>query len=316
VEKFIKSIRKNYRAILGSFILALILWFAVTTDKEYTYNIQVPLTIAPLEKTLVLKNIPPEYAILKVQGSGRSLFILNFLKPNINLLLPGLKNSQTIQLKNYLSRFQLPADLNIRILDIIYPRQITLGVDKLAERDIPIKVVESIQPAAGYIKIGFNLSSDSVHVRGPISIINAQKFILTDTLRKKEVKYPFNQEITLHNPASGLLVLEPEAIKVRAIVEAIVERTLYDVPIEVIHLPSDLSVETDPMAISIRVRGSESLISALTAHDIKALFDYTKSFVPGTERYLMQISVPPSVDWLEVSPKDFQLKLMRKGKKN
>ncbi len=313
MEQLIQSLRKNYRALSGSFFLALILWFAVTSDKEYVYNLRVPLSIRPLEKGLVLKNIPPDYAMLKVQGSGRSLFTLGFLKQKIRLELPGLKKKQTIQLKNYLNRIQLPADLNIRILDIIYPRRIRLEVDRLAERNIPIKVAASIQPEAGYTMIGFELSSDSVHVQGPKSTVFAKKFIRTDSLYKAHVKYPFSQKVSLHNPSPGILVLNPGKIKVRVVVEPIVERVIYDVPIDVLHLPKDLTAETDPPAISIRVRGNESLISALTPRDIRVVFDYAKNYKPGKVRYLMQISVPPKVDWLEVSPQDFQLKLMRKG---
>jgi len=315
VEELIQYLRKNYRALLGSFFLALILWFAVTSDKEYTHNLRVPLVIAPLEKGLVLKNVPPDFAMLKVQGSGRALFTLNFLKQKIHLDLPGLKKNQTIQLKNYINRFQLPADLNIRILDIIYPRQITLEVDKLAERDIPIKVIDAVNPAPGYMKIGFKLMPDSVHVRGPRSLVLEQKYILTDTLRKKQVKYPFTQKIALSNPSPNTLILSPDELRVKVIIEPIVERTIYDVPIEIIHLPGDLSAETDPTSISVRVRGNESLISGLTVRDIHVVFNYAKSFVSGKERYLMQISVPPKVDWLEASPQDFQLKLMRKEKK-
>ena len=73
-----------------------------------------------------------------------------------------------------------------------------------------------------------------------------------------------------------------------------------------------MDAEATPQTISLRVKGGESRVSALTKDEIDVIFNYETSFKSGTTNYLMQIKTPDDITWVEASPQTFSLKLVRK----
>jgi YbbR domain-containing protein len=94
-------------------------------------------------------------------------------------------------------------------------------------------------------------------------------------------------------------------------VEQIVERTIYDVPIQIVGVPSNLNATSSPRNISLRIKGSESLITQISKDEITVFFDYGKQYQKGTTDYNFQIEMPNNVSWTSASPDKFRLHLQR-----
>lgn len=312
MNKLIKYFRKNYKMLMSSFILAFILWFAVTTDKEYTYKIEIPLKINRVAKDRVLKELPPEKAVVEVRGKGRSLFSLYFYNPEVELDLPEVNNSTTIHLKDYINHFNLPMEFGVRIIDVIEPKNIELQVDRFAEMIKYISVSSVIKTQPGYVLMNTTPSQDSVIVSGPISLIRELKEISTDTFSVDNVKYPFKRKQRLISPNPNVIHLEPSEIEVNYNIEQLVERKIYNIPIQFVGLPDNLLAESTPAMISLKVKGGESIIAAITPDEISATFNFTKNYKVGKIKYPVEIETPLNVSWLEASPQFFELKLKKK----
>lgn len=303
---------KNYKPLLLSFLLALVLWLVITTNKKYTTKIEVPLKITRLAPGRVLINPHPEKVVLEISGKGRALIGLNFYQTSINLELPEIKESTTIHLMDYKNHFNIARELGIEIVEILEPKNIKLEVDIYDEVKKPVKIRSYIKPMPGYILLRTQLEKDSVLISGPISILNNIEYIYSDSISKTDVKYPFTSKAALLEPRSGVTNLNPDKINVYFQVEQLVERNIYNIPIQIVGVPSNLIAGASPSTISLRVKGAESAVAAISVDEITVVFNYFRNYRQGQLVYPMQIETPENISWVEASPKTFRLQLKRK----
>jgi len=311
MNRLITYFLKNYRPLLTSLFLALLLWLAVITDKTYTMRLEVPFAITKLADGYVLTKTVPKTVSLEVSGKGRALISLNFYQPSIDLELTEFRKSGTIQLSDYQKRFHLPRNLGIKIVDILKPRQLTLQVDHLARVRKLIDVQAKIKPSPGYVLSDIVSNTDSVWVSGPRELLKSFTKVSSVQIEKTNIKYPFETHLQLINPGPGIFRLEPDHILVRFVLEQLVERTLYNIPIQIVGVPDDFQASTIPPTITLRVKGSESRISALKQNQVTAIFNYKRMFKEGKMSYSVRVDSPPAVEILDISPKQFRLQLKR-----
>ncbi len=312
MKKILNFFSENYKPLLASFFLALLLWIAVTTDKVYTTRVEVPFTISRLAAGKVLVNEIPDKIVLEVSGKGRALFGLSFYKRTIKLELPEINRTTTIYMSNYLKRLTIGRELGVKVVDVISPKKLDLVIDDYAEAKRPVKFVGRIKPLAGYILQKIEISPDSVQISGPKKLIRRTKYVYTDSLIRKDVKYPFKTMVRLHAPKKKVISLEPDAVTIYFKIEQIVERSLYNIPIQFIGIPPQYLANATPPNISIRVKGAESLISNLDPAQITVYFNYQNQYQEGKVMYPVQVETPKGVSLISVSPKNFRLHLKRR----
>lgn len=311
MKKVLRFFVSNYRSLLASMSIAVILWATIITDRVYVTRIEAPLHIKRLATNRVLLNPPPVKAILDVEGKGRALIALNFFPTSIDLELPDIDHSTTLNLNEYKNQFKIGREIGIEIVDIIEPKTIDLQVDRFFEDWKPIKLHGQVKPLAGYILTGSELSQDSVLVSGPRSLIKMMNYIYCDSINFQNAKYPFETEVRLLNPKIGVLQLNPQIIKVKYHIEQLVERTIYNIPIQLTGVPVDLIAAASPATITIRVKGGESVVSNVTPLQISTVFDYNKDYQKGQLYFPVRVRTPENVTLLEISPKNFRLQLKR-----
>jgi len=305
-------LRENYRILLIAFGLAVLLWVVVTTDKEYTTRVEVPFTVSRVAADYILSEAPPSKLILDVTGNGRALFSLYFIKKSIDLELPEVKHSTVIQLKDYQKSFHLASELGVKITDIVEPKSIRLKVDRYAEIKKPISILSKIEPQPGYIFDGMSVNFDSTLVSGPLSLLNSISYIYSDTISKKGLKYPFSSTVKLQQPSPGISSLSPSSVVINFNIEELVERPVYNIPIQILSIPPEFLASAVPPTVTIRVRGAESKAAALTADQITAVFDYQKYYRSGTVEYPVVVETPRDITLLEILPNSFRLQLKRR----
>ncbi|NOG44102.1 MAG: hypothetical protein HND50_02675 [Calditrichaeota bacterium] len=312
MDKYLSYIKANYRSLSGSVFLALLLWFTIASDKEYTHVIKVPLSIETLGENLVLTKKPPQTVRLKVKGTGRALFALNFVDQQIGIEFPEITSSQVLSLNDYKNQFQFPRDLGVEILDVVSPKKISLEVDTYEERYVPVKITNDIKAVPGYLLVNYFSDFDSVFVSGPKSIVEKMHYVETKIIKNYDVRFPFETTTELISPRNEIVTIEPKIIKVNFNIEQLVERTVYNIPIQILNVPTNLTAEATPTTISVRVKGGETRVSSLEIDEIDVLFDYASDYQSGKLNYLMQVKTPEDVTWVEVSPQYFNIKLVRK----
>ncbi len=303
---------QNYKPISVSFIFSVVLWFVVKTDQEYTINLNADLKLKSLAPDMVLLEPIPDKVQVKVQAKGRSLIAVRFYRNSLNLELPDFKKSATINLAEYISQFNFPAELNIKVLEILHPKKLNIKIDKFLSKRIPVKIKYDIKPLPGYILSGLKKQNDSIWVSGPQSVVANTRYIYSDSIVEKDVKYPFDIDVRLLPPKKEVVEISPNKTNVKFNIERLVERSFYNVPIQIVGVPYGFEATATPKNISVRVKGAESRIAKLKPIEIAAIFNYAAYYKHGEIKYTVQIQLPQNVDLVEVSPEEFRLNLKRK----
>ena len=254
----------------------------------------------------------PDSITLLVKGSGQTLFGLNFVRKAVVLDAGEADKTRLLDLRKQKNQLRLPVSSGIEILKVVQPQKLYIEIDRRVQRKLPVYIQSRVETEPGYLIVREKVTPDSIHVTGPEKLLNKINAIPTDSILAVGTRYPVSRKVRFISPYPGVVRVRPEKGMVSIVVEPIVERTLYDVPIQLVNIPADLIGVAEPKSVSVRVKGGETRISNLSVNEITVLFDYKLSFRNGTMDYPMQIITPPDVTWLEVSPKRFELQLIRK----
>lgn len=302
----------NYKPVISSFLLALLLWIVVTTDRHYTMKIEVPLKISRVASGYVLSSTPPGKVLVEVGGKGRALIGLIFYKKSIDLELPEIDISTRIQLMDYKNRFNIARELGVEIVEIIEPKTIDIRVDRFVERRVPVKLESFIRPAPGYILTNINADQDSVSISGPAEMVKKTNLLKTEPIIREGVKYPFNIPVRIISPNPGLVQVQPEDIGVHVGIEQLVERTIREIPVQIVGVPPDLEARAVPPNILVRIKGGQSAVTEIGKDQFTAIFNYRREFRTGQFSYEPHIEAPDKVTVIGVQPQEFRLHLMKK----
>jgi YbbR domain-containing protein len=307
-----EKIKVNIKPIIGSLIIALILWIVVATEKIYSYQIRVPIEIVRLAPGKTLLEPIPEYSLIEVQGKGRSLIAAWFYDVRFRLEFPAISKNQKIDLNDYLSYLDLPATFAIEILEIIEPESFDLKIDNKLEKKIPVKLSDEIEVDNGYVFTGYTFGPDSVLITGPESKIEKIHNLMSGEIEQLSTMSEFSSRITLPNPEPGIIDISPSEVSVNIDIQLLSDRIVYKIPIIIRNVKSNLVVTAIPPELALKVKGGEKIVAALKASDIKAEIDYGSQYRRDREQYAASISTPENISWIECIPKTFSLHVKRK----
>ena len=307
-----RQLRKSIKPIIGSVFLSIMLWFMVTTSKEYTTKIKVPLEVSRLAKGKTLLDLIPSEITLEIRGSGQSLIALYLYESSFKLELPQTTKDTKIILADQLVFLDLPSRLGLEVVEILEPKTLDLKVDDFIVTDKPVQFSGKINTEPGYIVLDTTYSRDSVRITGPKSLIDKINHISTKPSIFENQKYAFNKIMKLESPIPHLIKLFPQEINVQFEIQRLVERVVYDIPVTIKNVPNGLQVEPTPIALSLRVKGGEKIVEKLIPNEILAEIDFALQYNPEQSDYPVRIKTPSEISWLESSPKTFKLTVKRK----
>jgi len=203
----------------------------VTTAKDYTTQIKIPLEVSRLAKGKTLLEPILSEVTLEIRGSGQSIIAFYLYESSFKLELPDVTKSTKLTLADHLVFLDLPSRLNLEVVEILEPKIVELMVDDFVVSQKPVQFYGLVETEPGYIVLDTIYSSDSVRISGPKSIIDTIRFISTEKTEYKNQKYAFNNLLKLKFPVSELINIDPNEIDVQFEIQRIVERVVYDIPV-------------------------------------------------------------------------------------
>src|ERR1043165_2378144 len=147
--------------------ITLGLWFAVTTQRApaTTRLHNVPLEFI-LPENVEIGNDPPRVVEVTLQGSQSKLLemtVANLVaRADVTALRPGDRVARLYESV----RMDLPED--VRIIEVT-PRNITLHLETVIERDVPVEARFEGELPEGFRRTGIFVTPERVRVRGPES---------------------------------------------------------------------------------------------------------------------------------------------------
>ena len=235
--------RANWKVILLCFSTAAIFWFFNALNKEYTTQINYPVTLAFDRDSLVILRDPPDEIPINVTGGGWQLLKSTIsVKAEPVIIKPDNPvHTQFLTANNLLPIFSSQLkDLNINYIAI---DTIVFKIDPYKDRNLRI----TLDSTSIQLKENFHITSkiflepDSVNFRGPASLINQLPDVFMVSLSEKNINSGYNEELSLDLFSRTLIKKNPEVIHISFEVEEFIEQTS-TLNVEMVNFPYDSSV--------------------------------------------------------------------------
>ena len=244
-----KHKRKNCQElvlILVSLGLGILIWLLVVGADQMDMTLTVPIEILNLPKQLVIYNQYQKEVEVTLRGPRT---IMQEMRSR-NLSLPvdlSQAGPDTVVLSTDRLPLQLPS--GIAVLRI-QPASITLSIDQLAQRNIPVEAQVKGKVGLGYALKEITLTPDKILVSGPQSFLEQQPVLKTAPIdldgRTRSETIPVN--LALSSELMSLIGETSVAAKI-TVQEKFVEKIVYNIPIKAKDAAAPVSFEPDAVSV-------------------------------------------------------------------
>lgn len=285
---------------LVSLCFAIFLWYFVAGEDKVDVNIQVPIEIVNLPRELVIANQFKKE--LEVTVSGPRGLVKDLANKHatrsVDLSKAGLGN---FEIRNDLDSIRFPR--GIRVLRI-QPTHVSLLLDQLVKKDLPIKVRRSGEPAEGFLLDSIGLEPDEITVAGPKSVLDEVTALHTVPINLHNLKISTVRQVALDiKPAIANLIGEPIVTARINIREQMVDKIIGKLPISVLHPPAHGGVQLAPKTVTIQTQIPYNTVQEVD--DLSSLFEAkvdVEGLASGRHELNVEISLPPRAVTLNLMP--------------
>lgn len=269
-------LRDNWLLLLASLLLAVLVWNYV--NDELTESLTIWPHLAPQEipeKLTLAKGAPTEIKVV-LRGTRRSLSAVDASKMVVHYKLPTHAGPAEITLRS--GDFNLPPGVEVSE----FPERFNIELEEIDEKSVPVRVITEGAPQPGYAVAGVTAMPAEVKISGRHEAIDRITQLETRPIDLASKNRRFSAYAPLVIPSEVRCQPDFVAVSVDIGPQPVV-RDFTDVEVK---YPAangtELKVRIDPPQISVRLRGDQKVLLAMTARDILAFVD--ASSLPKTAR--------------------------------
>jgi hypothetical protein len=259
-----EALLANWGTKLTALALATLLWIAVAADQPTSQLVPVTLDVTPPGGRALTHALPGVKALLV--APARELVKLYGTPPAIHKIVPDSVSSTRYVLELSPADVSLPGGGDAKVQDV-QPRSITVTLDDVTRRTVPVTPKVSIHPDSGFDVVGgIGVSPSTVTISGPAALVARVSSVTTVPLDISSASGPVTQVVAIDTAGLGLVRVMPRAVEVAADVAPVSERVLMGVPVA---FPGDRTGwESEPPAVIVTVRGPVARLHRLTRDSV------------------------------------------------
>jgi YbbR domain-containing protein len=284
--------------------LAIGLWmFVNTAERGAVESLNVPISYSTLPEGMVIVNHPPTIVKIEVTGPRSLLSLLDPERLTLRIDLRSVSSGQ--------SEFRIdPAMFNVgrnTAVTSISPDQLSLDLDRLVTRDVPVHLAVQDRVAPGYTISSVDINPPSVTIVGPSRYVSPLTFVRTEPFELKGLTAETNRSVEIAPPDPSL-GLSTGHVDVRVnVAEAITDREFRAVDVEV--KDSDFKYRVEPKQATLTIRGPAVKLAGLAPKGL-AYVD-ANGLAPGSHELPLQVTVPDGMQLVRSSPDKVRLRMYR-----
>ncbi len=294
----------NWPIKLTSLALAAVLWAAVAAEEPTTQLVPVDLMVQPPVGRVLTRPLPPVKALYA--GSARELIKLYASPPVITAAIPDTVTGSSYVLDLQPADLKLAEDAAVKAQDV-QPRRIEVTLDTVSRRLVPVVPRVTIRPDTGFAVIGgIALSPSSVYVHGPEAVVARIDSVRTVPLEITAVRDPVRRAVAIDTAPLGVAQVARKDVEISADIEAVSDRVLLDVPVQV--RPDRGAWTAEPATVIVTLRGPTARVTQLSRDSIAVVASPASG--GRRETVHLHVTAPPGIEGL-ATPDTVQVR--RKG---
>lgn len=303
--------KRNLKILILSLIFAFALWVYINLNLSYSLDLSVPVEIQSSTSQALSEEIPSSID-LTVKGKGWDLLNILISKNLIYTLdISKLKKDSKIITEQFINeRLQLHPNLSVLKIN---PDTISISLDKVSEKYIPLKNNIIVNLKDGYSIIGKPiLIPDSVKVQGASYLINRIKSIPLESKVFNKVSSNINGIINIKDTLSNLIKIDPKQINFSYNIQLSAEKNFDDINIDILNIPNDKEVLLIPPKVNLTLRGGVDHLAQIIQSDISVKVDFDKIESDTLGYIIPSVKIPEELNLLKMEPQKLQYIIKRK----
>lgn len=295
-----KQILDNLWLKITAVVLALLVWLHVATEKDYTYDLYLPVTEISLNDSLTLASQPPGSVLVSVSGTGKALLRKKWRELGLRINATNLRTGDHSVTLSPDNTTLIGAAGDHSLEEILSPARLTLHVDRLGEVRVPVVGNYQAEAAEGFaIASPVLIKPDTVTVTGPRSVLNEIYQVPTEQKKLSSLRTNATLELPLVLPPMYGLSVTPDTVEIRLEVLPVKTRSFESVPVRLFNAPPDSNFVAMPPTVTIALSGPPEEIDLLSPATITASADYRARSAGA--RAAIRVDYPPAFRLKELS---------------
>ncbi|HEV3109706.1 MAG TPA: CdaR family protein [Candidatus Binataceae bacterium] len=295
---------RNVSLRILAVLIAIGLWFFVNAgQREAQSNFLVPVDYRGAPTGLIIVNRRPDFVNLSISGPRTLLSLLDPGRLTVHLDLRGLTPGQA-DYKITPDMFRIPRQTTI---DRIVPSQITLDVDQIMTREVPVRLSVKGQAASGLAIGSIDLKPSVVTVTGPSHALRNVEAIDTMPFDVQGASEPVSRYVQLADVGTSIRLSNNWVLATVKLQEVVSEREFHDVAVAVKN--ADRKFLVHPPHISLTVRGPQKRLTGLELDG--SVYVDARDLGVGWFEIPVQVDLPKGLEVVHENPDKVKLRLYR-----
>lgn len=265
MQRLKATLMNNLGIKIASIILALSILAHVRSSEEREFDLAVPVRLSGLAADLTFSGYVPETVPIRLRARGLDEWRLRARPPQVRIDLsearPGL-----LQRPISTSDVVLPGGADAEVRTLLAPVSLSLEVEPLLLRTVPVRPRLLGVPAEGFLPFGdVRVTPDSLWIRGPATAVEGLDSILTEEVDLSGRNQSVEERVVLVAPEN--IEMEVETVELRVPIHAVEEHAIGPVAVQ---LPPGLvrGWTTRPDSVRVRLQGPLAVLLDVRASDV------------------------------------------------
>ncbi len=312
---------KTWKNILTFFFFLLIafgFWVLQYLQQQFEADVVVPLKYKNVPAQISLDPGLPQEINLRVAGKGTVLlnFTLNQKISSIDIDLKKLNPEKSyysisgVALEKEIEKY-LPASTSLVSCN---PDKIEIKYNPQRKKTIPVKIVGSILPKAGFMfEDSIHLEPQEVTVYGSEIVLDTLEAIYTKSVNMNDLQAHFDKKVELIFPEG--ITSDKKTVMLSADIEGYTEK-VFKLPVICENAPDDYVVRLFPSIIEFTCQVPLSKYTTLTENDFKLYVEY-KELIDNKESSV-PVKVSLTAKWVKhyrLSPENIEFLIEKRAGK-
>lgn len=274
---------------LTSLALSVLLWLVASSEEPASGLLSVELKVQPPSGRTIVRD--PGLIRATVVGPRGDLIRLSRDNLVLTRILPDSLSADSVSLTIDPGDVVFPGNSSVRVQDV-EPRRVAVELDPVAQRMVPVHPVVRVQSQSGFEVVGgVAVMPGEVRIAGPSDRVSTIDSALTAPLELTRANGPTEERLMVDTSGFGPVRVFPSRVTVSLNVQAVGERTLWPVPVQV---PSALPYRPDRDTVTVRIHGPRARLATLTADSVAVtLGPVAPGASPG--RVGLRVILPPGL---------------------
>jgi len=304
----VRGVRRLRGANLGLRVLALVLaiglWMFVNAgERGLVESLTVPISYRSLPQGMVIVNHPPTVVKIEVTGPRTLLSLLDPERLTLKIDLRNVAAGQS-EYKIYPAMFNVGRNTAVTSIS---PDQLTLDVDRVVSREVPVHLAVQGKVEPGYTVTSVDITPPSVTIMGPSRFVTPLTSVTTEPFDLRGLASDTSRSVDIATP-HPLLGFSTGHVDARInVAEAIADREFRAVDVEV--KDSGFKYRIEPKQATLTIRGPAVKLASLAPKGLA--YVEAKGVAPGSHELPLQVALPDGMQLVRQSPDKVRLRMYR-----